>query len=343
MCFMDKCYNIIGFCIFGILLMTSAISCREDFDLYDYDVVPVVFCLLNSQDSVQYIRIQRSFAMDQTTLSSINKDSIFFNTHMDAELIQVEKDGSETERIKLLPTSEIIKPGELFPEEGCFLYKTDHKLFADKSYKLDIYIPKYDRHVKSSTKMVGDFNIFEPLNHPLRKIDLATNNYVPNWQAAENACIYTITLRFFYTETIDSIETPKQIDCYLLTIQNYGNESNNELTCQLRGPQLYGELIRKIDEAESNCRRKFHHVDFGIWASAEDYAMYYESRNSMETIQMDGVPYTNIDNGIGIFSSRYYSEVKDIFLSDNTIDSISKGEMTRHLNFADSRGFYPEN
>jgi hypothetical protein len=50
--------------------------------------------------------------------------------------------------------------------------------------------------------------------------------------------------------------------------------------------------------------------------------------------------FTNIVNGIGLFSARYIQEVTGKSLTDHSIDSIAYGMYTKDLHFADSQNAY---
>ena len=43
--------------------------------------------------------------------------------------------------------------------------------------------------------------------------------------------------------------------------------------------------------------------------------------------------YTNIENGIGLFSSRLFQTIKDVKLTANCIDSLMYGQFTGTKNF----------
>ena len=50
--------------------------------------------------------------------------------------------------------------------------------------------------------------------------------------------------------------------------------------------------------------------------------------------------FTNIVNGVGIFSSRFRQEINGKSLTDHSIDSLAHGIYTRNLGFDDSKNEY---
>ena len=43
--------------------------------------------------------------------------------------------------------------------------------------------------------------------------------------------------------------------------------------------------------------------------------------------------YTNVENGLGIFTSRYKAILKGVKLNDQSLDLLKTGELTKNLNF----------
>jgi len=48
--------------------------------------------------------------------------------------------------------------------------------------------------------------------------------------------------------------------------------------------------------------------------------------------------FTNIENGLGLFSGRFHKNITNIPIDGHTIDSLACGQVTKHLRFMNTVG-----
>lgn len=48
--------------------------------------------------------------------------------------------------------------------------------------------------------------------------------------------------------------------------------------------------------------------------------------------------YSNLVNGLGVFSSKVEQHIPNLMLAEVTLDLLARGETTKHLGFRDSKG-----
>ena len=85
-------------------------------------------------------------------------------------------------------------------------------------------------------------------------------------------------------------------------------------------------------------RRDYLGMDFVFYAGGYEILLLYLNNiaNSGITELFITEQYTNIEGGLGVFSSRYIMPVENLILSDVALDSLACGRITRHLNFKSS-------
>jgi hypothetical protein len=84
--------------------------------------------------------------------------------------------------------------------------------------------------------------------------------------------------------------------------------------------------------------RVFKSIDFELWAAADDYATYINVSQPSQGIVQEKPLFTNIDGGIGIFSSRGHTIKKQIKLSNTSMDSLWRGIYTCNMGWVDFQG-----
>ena len=123
------------------------------------------------------------------------------------------------------------------------------------------------------------------------------------------------------------------------------NDGNAEVDYVLTGTSFYNNLRIKLQPypAPSAYRRVYVapleiHFEFG----GEDLDTYMELNNSTISLSEVVPEYTNIDGGLGIFSSRVrrkFNDIKQVNLSLNTIFGLKNNSMVGRGAGANDLGF----
>ena len=74
-------------------------------------------------------------------------------------------------------------------------------------------------------------------------------------------------------------------------------------------------------------------LDFTLHAAGEDLSTYLVLNQNSSSLVLDRPEYSNIENGIGILSSRSSDTVESVKISNSTNDEIALHDITKHLNF----------
>jgi hypothetical protein len=322
-------------------------TCSTDFDINaDWKDIAVVYGLLDPTAPTQYIKLNKAFLGDADAyVMAREADSLFYP---DAEVYIEPLDDTahiydnygNIVRIKLEETLDFQKDSGIFAFDYNKIYYTDEPISADYQYGLLIKIPGKE-NITSSTTLVDDLVITKPSLYD--KVGFAASDYYltyrAEWKTNEVAEIYNLTLRFHYREEYPEGEyTFHYIDWAQPSKRKFGNDA--ELELEMSGEAFYQFVANSIDPGIEGTKRKALGIDFIFTLAAKELASYIDVNGPSEGIIQERPSFTNISNGIGVFSSLYSKTIPMVELSSLSVDMLSCGEITRHLRFADYNGNY---
>ncbi len=339
--------------LFAIIAFAAIFnSCSTDFDLTaKYKEVMVVYGLLNIQDTEHYIRIEKAFLDESTSalLISQNPDSIYYEPGLEVIIRQLNSSGGEDgvlylERVNG-DTLGMPKDSGIFANSPNILYrfKTPDSLKEDHSYQLEINNPATGKSVRSQTPLVNDFQFLFPSSttpwNPASPTPLTVQ-----WRSAKNGKVYDLIVRFHYEEwdkVTPNIRDPKFIDLVLArNIEAPNLEGGSNIQLPLSGEAFYLAVKSKIPvNPLVNREVVFPTFDFLVNVGGEELYNYIRVNQSQLgiTSQSAVTTYTNIENGLGIFSSRYFKVQSGIDMHPNGIDTLACGHITLGLGFLDAQ------
>jgi hypothetical protein len=320
--------------ILAFLASGMLASCETDIEINTANQdVPIVYCVLNSADSVQYVRIQKTYLIDQAALENPpEQDSMLFTGEI---VVSMERwtGGKVAETIRFTPTMEIPKDSGFFPSEKHILYKANLKIVANQTYRLYVYVGSKEKVLYAEASSLGKLTVIDPMPLPQRKISLYSGtNYTSRWSPVVNAGVYQVALRFNYKETTGGLTTIKHIDWP----QAFASTASNAeyLSIDISGSRFMHILEENLPVAEGVVREVIG-MNFQVVSGSIEMRYYIESTAPSEGALMEKPVYSNITNGLGLFCTVARIDINDLQLSPVTIDSIAYGQYTRKLGFLD--------
>ena len=319
-------------------------SCEAEFDPTNpAGSTPYVIAILSPKDSVQYVRIQRSYIARENAYNlSKNADSLYYKP----EDLQVyftrfdTLDGSIMDVIELEPTYEILKDTGSFSSNGHYLFKTSEPIYAEFDYELSVNFPEEDKRITSRINPLGAWNLKHAFHGEIRKTKY-------NWYHPEDINYFTDLTptkhqqlsRFLYTEMSETDTTEKYIE-YIHEYNTFEELNENFEEQNFLGDDFLLRFINREIPEKENVRRIAVGVDFMIHLPDSNLLMY-QTVGDPQSSFMYTPEYDNISRGgVGLFASRYKLTLFGKALKPDEIDSISLGKYTKHLNFADSWGHF---
>ncbi|MCF8332126.1 MAG: hypothetical protein K9H84_06715 [Bacteroidales bacterium] len=319
------------------ILSFSFWQCETDVDLNaEWQDIPVVYGLLNQQDKVHYIRINRAFLGEGDAIQmASNLDSITYDPN-DLDVQLLEYNGENLIRAIPLDTTMVhnVDSG-IFSYPDQIIYRTQApsvKLSDDYNYRLEIYNSKLNKYIESETELIKDFSIKRPL------AGQTFVNYTSQfpaevvWRTAENGRLYQLSIRIFYTNYFtDGTQQQKALDWKFSQQTSTSLNGGNEMTTEIIGQQFYVFLQNAVPEIP-NIERTLDSVRYIVSVANDNYNTYIKVNEPSNTIIQERPEFSNISNGIGLFASRYYKS-RSLFLNSDSQDSLVNGQYTRNLNF----------
>ena len=299
------------FALFVLVLL--GISCKNEIDINaPWRETPVVFGLLDANNQVQYIRIQKTYqnSVNQTTQQGAGySDSLYF----DSLYVTVTSNFNETFVFQKTDTTK--NPG-FFANDKAFLYRANFKPVNGRIYTLTIYSPSTGKKYTSTTRIIGTAETTQTGSPPLFKVrnypETRTLRFIPG----KDAFIYDVMIRLNYTEFNifgDSlqqfIDYPVRSD---LLIVNSALRTENFSTSRFLS-YIADNIPRK-----PGIERKFRHVNYVFAGGSQDLKLFIDISRPINSFVQVKPEFSNIEGALGIFSSRSISMTENIFLSDDS-------------------------
>lgn len=324
-----------------LLIVTSfgLWSCNNDLDiLAPYKETCIVYGLINAADSVQYVRINRAFLGEEDAyVMAQHPDSFNYPDILDVTFERwqggIKKDSYLLER----DSSLILEPG-IFANTPNVLYKTPAGKLIDQNseYKLIIYNRVTGETTSSMAAALNDINVTVPIVFPGSVITVPLYNSAPyevKFVANAEAAVYNLTVKFNYTEFPNNNPNDivyKSVDWSLGNFVNSSGTGNIEV--ELPGDELY-QLLGSSIPLNNSVNRRFASLTFIFSSGADDFYTYIQVNQPPSGLVQSIPDYTNIENGKGIFSSRYIKKIEGGNLDFKSIDSLKNGRFTKNLRF----------
>jgi hypothetical protein len=184
--------------------------------------------------------------------------------------------------------------------------------------------------VTAETTIVGRPTINRPQDNDELNI-LPNNTYRFLWSEAVGAAFYDVILYFHYNEF--HIDNPLDIQSKEVVWKVSGVITANEL--EVPGLEFY-QFLRATIPANSQLRRTFEGMDVQVRAGGQELYEFQRVQlaNSGITSAGGDIPqYTNLSEGVGIFSSANRHTREDLELRPQALDSLKDGSITEPLNF----------
>lgn len=317
------------------LLLPFLVSCNKDLNVNaDWKDITVVYGLLDQSKDTTYIKVTKAFLGEGDALhfSKIpdssnypDKLEVRLDEYADTTFLRSYQCDTVTVHNKEAGDSVFYYPDQL-------MYYTTAKLNENYIYKLYIRNKATGKVVTAQTGLLHDFVIMVPQN---------TASFPPGksfqvkWKPAVNGKRYQLVIRFYYREALisDYVYHTKSIDW--IVFQNYqpvNIASTMPIDLYFPGDGFYSAVGRKIP-VDPLVTRDALWCNFIFTVAAPELNTYMEVTEPSLSLIQERPSYTNIVNGIGIFSARYIKSADSLGLSQLTIEELRVNKNTKDLGF----------
>ena len=320
----------------SLILSTFAVlftACETDFDVNaKWEETTVVYGLLDASTDTQYVRISKAFLGEMDALQMAQySDSINFS--IDELDVKIYKwDYNQLIDSVALDAVYTIRDGYIFNDTIVVYEFINENSFLKNGFEYELVVINLitGNRVSSRTKLVESIS-FGSMGNQFRfytKLNTETGEFnfeSVNWTKAENAIIYQFVVRINYTENNDTL--------YLDWVQPLEDENITILEGEKFFSFLEANSIegKQLEVTNPDLIRRFQKVDLFLTAGTSDLHNYIQVNEPITGIAQQRPEFTNINNGIGLFTSRYSLEKIGVLeLSDETKNYIREN---LNLNF----------
>lgn len=353
-------------------------SCSTEFDLTgQYIDKAVVYGLIDPLDNPNnggpghFFRIQKMFLGQASAfdMAQISDSSYFKAEELTVNL--VEYDGNTVTRFPMdtvtIDTKVVGDPNDetldfFGPKQR--LYRSNRNVTASREYGIEVIKKNLDTQdtvyfAESRTPLVNAsaFAFTNPSQNSSTApvMDLYNSSgqtfkqYAFSFKTANGGALYEVWLRFHYRETVNGITTEKSVEWLAEVIEPADFGSNQTLTVQLEGEAIIRQIgtlvkpdaaalrtigIERVPEAANNRDLDIYVKMGGIYL--RDFREVTSSSNTGAV--QDKPAYSNITNGIGLFSSRTFKTFANgagagLYFNASTLSAIESSSYTQGLNF----------
>lgn len=340
--------------LFAILLSGLLLwnSCSTEVDLLDdYRETTIVYCLLDQTLPKQYVRIQKAFlGPDNALVMAQQFDSINYINQLDVKIEAFNSAGALVNTFVLQPDTFTNKEPGTFAAPNQVIYSFDSPsgtLNTSHTYKLTVTNTQTGNVVTAETNLVEAFNVTSP-SATATIINMSPSTVSPSfdvkWSAAPSARLYQAGLRVSYWEYRVNGDTVLNYtpEWALGTTETNNTSANSPQGIKFDKLSFYRFLGQNIPVDNNVISRKFRSVDFYVYGGDDVLKTYIELNGPNTSLAQDRPMYTNINNGLGVFSSRTAATRLNLGLVNNSIDDyLAVGEFTCQLLFQKTDGTTP--
>ncbi|MCD6347557.1 MAG: DUF4249 family protein, partial [Bacteroidales bacterium] len=320
----------------ALLILTALTSlipaCSNDVDiLAPSKDIPIVYCILNQNDSQHFVRIERSFAGAKNAYDMAQEhDSIYYT---DAEVyIEEWNNNSLISSIPFSLNFNVQKDSGIFSYHSNPIFSAKATLNGSSDYKLNIKLPNTDNLITAQTHLVDSIRIIKPeFTRPTLAFSAYHNYLEVQWISSPFARIYFLQIRFNYLDVfgLDTIAKSKIWNIsHFISDHAQGGEKMETKIIHEKFYQWVNSHFPLPDKGEKRIATK-KAIDLLFTVGGEELFTYIDLTNPRTNTLTERPAYSNISNGIGLFSARYEQEIQGKALTYPSIDSLSYGQLTK--------------
>jgi hypothetical protein len=317
-----------------VALVVLTVSCDQDIDINDnWEDVGVVYGLLNPNATVNWVRIERGYLGTEPASASFNQpDSLYYDT-LQVFLYGIDDDGDTLDTRELIKDQSINLDSGLFTTEDYRLYRTEEtippslgRLDQDLTYHLRVVkVGTNFKDTKASTELV------EPRISSTSgfRFSRPNPNVTPNqrpeytgqiaWYDSDRAEMYEIDVYFFYREldTTTGVTISKSFKIDFETQIGPFSPTTRPRESNKNQHNLYEAIAANVPVNE-DMLRFYDKMRIEIWAGGEMLRRYTQLNEPSTSLSQTRPEFMQVDNGIGMLSSRTIIRLDDIDLGRGT-------------------------
>ncbi len=340
--------------LFKLIFITLTIaSCKNDIKIAaPWKETIVVYGLLDPAAPVNYLRIQKAYLDPEGNAFQFTgtNDSIY-PINLDVKLL-VRKNGGIIDTLfpELINGDDvgIKKDTGLFSNTPNYLFKITDKIFdsrlisggrEDYEYELKVKNKSTGYECSAKTYTTGLLEPLAPVSttiYPITINDKANTFLTIGYREGRNVKAYDMEIRFYYRETLltdTSVHSDKFINWVIFKNTTTHSLAGYEQKISSIQGNIFYELLNGLIAPNPLIKRQAKYCDILYYGVGEDLYTYIQVNLPSLGIVQKKPEYSNISNGLGIFSSRYITAIRNVPISADMKATLKTSVYTKELGF----------
>ncbi len=304
------------------------LSCSKDIEINDdYKDITIVYGLLDQQDSLSYIRIEKAFLSE----GSIYQDAQIADSNQYPYKLEVSVSDDNGMRIVFDTTTVYNKKEGIFYKDKMKVYVADTKgkLQANTVYNLKVRNPKTGQEQTGKCKLIDVSTFIYDSYYPGPRVSFIKTHDI-RFKTINGVSAYQLLIRFHYIDslTTDHSLSYHHVDMLIPVLFTQTNTVGTRVNIGVNGNTWFMNLKAKIP-VKPDVLRFEDKVEFFMYMADPDYKTYMEIHQPNNSLVLDRPEFTNITNGYGLFAARakYVTQHK---LNNKTVVKL---QAIKELNF----------
>ena len=325
--------------VFALIFIMLFASCENEVDLNsDYKEITIVYGLLSHAQDRHYIKITKAFQTEGNVLVAAKDPANSMYNPKDLEVSLDEYHNDTFVKSVYLDSILITNKdtGDFYsPNEIVYITPLGFKLNENNEYHLTIKNKKSGNIITAQTTLVHDFSISRPL--ALQKYASFSGNYNQRveWAPAKNGVLNQFAIRYYYTDVPQSGQKSSHYVDLIFPTKRADKNSNLPMIIEFPGYVFYQNLEAKVPLPDQGMVRYSDSLHYMFEVADDDFSIYIDINGPSNSVVQERPSFSNITNGIGLFSSRFSKIRYFAGLSIKSLDELYNGQYTNKLGFVD--------
>ncbi len=332
----------------GAVILTTTAACETDLKVNaDYSTTAIVYGVLETADTIHIIKINRTFLGDGNALDFAQRADSSKIDFTERPIVERLVRGEVVRTYEVRDTVIGGKPdGTFYSGASTYYYFVDPLLTPSIEVEYRLRFVSNGKNVSTKTLIVSkstqtspstNNSSFELLKNDVRFTDPQYQNILLKVSAQTNTKRVEATVTFTYEEQyLDGTSTMKSINLGKATMLSASSKASSLLNTAFDARNIMQLIANEVKPDANVKQRVIGNIGINLVSAGEDLNTYIEVNNPATGVLQERPEFTNVNNGIGIFSSSY-NQSSILPVGDKTSRALGIQEQYIDLKFCSTR------